>query len=80
VTDEALNEELAYYSTKKPTSVPLTTLLLTGKGDLISHAPHSHDGSDHQRTLLQIATFLHRELPIRLAYLVKDIDSIPHIR
>lgn len=29
--------------------------------------------------LFQVAMFLHRELPIRLAHRVRDLDSIPHL-
>jgi len=37
------------------------------------------DAAKTQKMLMQVAMFLHRELPIRLAHRVRDLDSIPHL-
>mmetsp|Transcript_29363 Transcript_29363/g.34569 ORF Transcript_29363/g.34569 Transcript_29363/m.34569 type:complete len:411 (+) Transcript_29363:109-1341(+) len=76
---QTLKRELAIYANKTPTGVPLLTMMQTGRGEFIAHAP-TCEGTNKQRTIYQIAMFLHREVPIRLAHLHHDLDSIPIIR
>lgn len=69
---------------KQPqTSVTLQTLMETGRGDLIHKTFKDETRDRHAATdlvLMQVAGFLRRELPIRLAYCVADLDGIPILR
>lgn len=61
------------------TSVTLKATLDTGLGLLLdSRGPAPNEAlSLRRRTLIQIATFLRRELPVRLARRVLDLHSLP---
>eukprot|EP00607_Mallomonas_marina_P006864 CAMPEP_0182428864 /NCGR_PEP_ID=MMETSP1167-20130531/24302_1 /TAXON_ID=2988 /ORGANISM="Mallomonas Sp, Strain CCMP3275" /LENGTH=422 /DNA_ID=CAMNT_0024612045 /DNA_START=246 /DNA_END=1515 /DNA_ORIENTATION=+ len=57
-------------------------LMETGSGDLLhSHATNGNTSADaadiHQQIAIQVACFLHRELPIRLAHRAVELESIP---
>lgn len=74
----ALEKDIHMYSNKKQTPVSLKSLMETGKGDRLSHfdelmkSKYALDTAKQpqasQRILIQVACFLHRELPIRLAH------------
>lgn len=76
---ELLNDDIAYYAEKRQTGVSLQLLTETGKGKLVHLAPNAEtrETTAMQKMLFQVAMFLHRELPIRLAHRVRDLDSIP---
>jgi hypothetical protein len=71
-------KELIIYSTKKLTPVSLKSLMDTGKGerldDLGSSNRLSH-ATASQKVLTQVACFLHRELPVRLAHRAVRLES-----
>ena len=78
------------YSQKLQTSVSLQTLTRTGRGELLDRTGQNVDQSSSdshsgmQRTaspevLLQVASFIHHEMPIRLARRIKDLDNVPYL-
>lgn len=87
VTD-ALEADLLFYSRRKQVPVRLQDLIDTGKGDLLAPRKPGDvpEASNHERIQMQIACFLHRELPIRLAHRAVQLESnellrnAPHVR
>ena len=84
-SDEAILNEMKLFAVKQQTSVSMRTLLDTGHG-LTLEAPLNMTEDDvcaakgltkHQHTLMQIATFLQRELPIRYAHRARELDNLP---
>ena len=81
----ALDKEIQLYSTKKPTPVSLKSLMETGRGDRLAHFDEMMKGvyekhnppQTSQRILIQVACFLHRELPIRLAQRAAKLEASP---
>jgi pyruvate dehydrogenase kinase 2/3/4 len=75
---------LEEYKNKKQTSVSLETLLDTGSGKLLyaSRFPESKAEAlgltTHERTVMQIASFLRHELPVRLAHRASELRDLPH--
>jgi len=74
-TNESLQEELERVASKPQTSVSLKATLDTGLGLLLRDGDDSSGMNLRQRTLLQIATFLKRELPVRLARRVIELKA-----
>jgi len=75
---DLLSDDIAYFGHIKQTGVSLRTLTQTGRGMFLDKGTlQGVQGSDEQRMLFQVAMFLHRELPIRLAHRVRDLDAIP---
>ena len=77
---ETLDEELKRLAGYAQTSVSLKATLDTGLGLLLSKQADVCDDSGltrRQRTLIQIATFLKRELPVRLARRVVELNALP---
>jgi len=75
-------EELLHFSRKKQNRINMKLLMETGSGDLLhSHATNGNTSADaadiHQQIAIQVACFLHRELPIRLAHRAVELESIP---
>ena len=74
------------YKHKKQTSVSLETLLDTGSGKLLHETqfPESMTKADalklttHEKTVLQIASFLRHELPVRLAHRASELRDLPY--
>ena len=62
------------------TSVSLQALMSTGRGEFL-HKTFAQDRvAQHAATdlvLLQVASFLQRELPIRFAHRVRDLEAVP---
>eukprot|EP00939_MAST-03C_sp_MAST-3C-sp1_P001696 g1696.t1 len=58
-------------STKPQTSVSLKSMVETGIGKFVP------PGAPSTQILIQVASFLHRELPIRFAHRVKELDNLP---
>lgn len=83
-TTNALEKELHIYSAKKQTPVSLKSLMETGKGDKLQDFEELmkgklNDSSHHttQKILIQVACFLHRELPVRLAHRAVRLEASP---
>jgi len=81
------------YSQKLQTSVSLQTLTRTGRGELLEHrttdsvnqteglqSPHARKRTASSKVLLQVANFVHHEMPIRLARRIKDLDNVPFLK
>ena len=82
--DDATNSLITQYAHEPQTSVSLQTLMRTGRGEYLHRtfatAPHKENLNAHlatERVLIQVAGFLRRELPIRLAHRIRDLDTIP---
>ena len=81
---ETLLGEIEMYSNKKQTSVSLETLLDTGSGRLLHASRFSNRKADKQkltkqeRTVMQVASFLRYELPVRLAHRANELRDLPH--
>lgn len=81
----ALEKELQIYSSKKQTPVSLKSLMETGTGDRLQHfegyiksqQEKFNQAQVSQRVLIQVACFLHRELPIRLAQRAVKLEASP---
>jgi pyruvate dehydrogenase kinase 2/3/4 len=80
---QLLSDDISYFASKKQTGVSLRTLTETGRGEFVQEVVEvdasKQDAGRRQRMLFQVAMFLHRELPIRLAHRVRDLDCIPHL-
>lgn len=65
-------------------SISLQTLLQTGRGELLNktYSETVISGEEHHATdlvLMQVANFLHREIPVRLAHRIEDLDQVPYL-
>ena len=60
----------------------MQTLTRTGRGELLDQNQplimDSHTASD--QVLMQVANFIHREMPIRLARRIKDLENVPYLK
>jgi len=83
-TTPSQSELLTEYKSKTQTSVSLETLLDTGSGKLLhaSRFPQAEADrlklSTHERTVMQIASFLRHELPVRLAHRATELRDLPY--
>jgi pyruvate dehydrogenase kinase 2/3/4 len=62
------------------TSVSLQALMRTGQGEFLHRTFGEETRSRHMATdlvLIQVAGFLRRELPIRLAHRIRDLQTVP---
>ena len=88
--DDVVLAKMKIYAEKQQTGVSMRTLLDTGHGALLGSRIGSEQlvaGNDeiciddevtkHQLTMLQIATFLRHELPIRFAHRARELDNLP---
>lgn len=73
------------YTKKKQTSASLDTLMRTGRGELLDKMRgdeftflDEHHPTD--QVLMQVACFLRKDLPIRLAHRILDLDQVPSMR
>mmetsp|Transcript_14686 Transcript_14686/g.22643 ORF Transcript_14686/g.22643 Transcript_14686/m.22643 type:complete len:424 (-) Transcript_14686:1212-2483(-) len=79
-------EEIAKHAKQPQTSVSLQTLMQTGRGEFL-HRTHKdledtispERGATH-KVLEQVAGFLRRELPIRLAHRIQELDDVPYMK
>ena len=66
------------------TSVSLQALMRTGRGEFLHKTfedmAHVDQHSATDLVLIQVASFLRRELPIRLAHRIHDLDGAPVMR
>ncbi len=82
-----LEKEIHIYSNKKEIPVSLKSLMETGKGDKLNRFDELVKGKyspqtaiqpqASQKILIQVACFLHRELPVRLAHRATRLESSP---
>lgn len=77
-----LNKELDLYSKKKQTSVSLRALMESGQGlhlyKLGMGGASPEDGMKvAEKIVIQIACFLHRELPVRVAHRAVKLEASP---
>lgn len=79
LSEANIQRELVLYSNKKQTPVSLQALMDTGKGnklgDFASKSIESSRPLD--KILMQVACFLHRELPVRLAHRAVKLEAFP---
>ncbi|GMH78944.1 hypothetical protein TrLO_g8642 [Triparma laevis f. longispina] len=84
-TSKTMKEMVTDYSSKPQTPVSLQTLMETGRGERIGKggttdatiAASDSEGTATELVLMQVASFLKHELPIRLAHRIKDLDNVP---
>ena len=74
---ESLQEEMLELAAYTQTSVSLKATLDTGLGLLLRKDEDRGEMTQRQRTLIQIATFLKRELPVRLARRAIELQELP---
>jgi hypothetical protein len=76
-------ERIKAVACESQTPVSLQTLLRTGRGDFL-HKSFAESTVEKQAAtelvLRQVASFLRRELPVRMARRVADLESIPVLR
>ena len=81
-----------HHAHKPQTSASLQTLMKTGRGEFLHKMNDTHSGHGYASVdlapedesseatplvLLQVASFLRRELPIRLAHRIQDLSRVP---
>lgn len=81
-----MTEEVAtlvrQHALQPQTSANLETLMKTGRGEFL-HKTFGDDPEEHAATekiLIQVAGFLRRELPIRLAHRIIDLNQAPQMQ
>eukprot|EP01038_Epipyxis_sp_PR26KG_P008259 gene8259-11177_t len=77
-----LDKEIYQYALKKQTAVSLKSLMDTVRGEQSYHRYHMNDMNNtevythaSEDVQIQIASFLHRELPIRIAHIVSKLET-----
>jgi Mitochondrial branched-chain alpha-ketoacid dehydrogenase kinase len=88
VNDSILQNKITELAKEPQTSVSLNALMKTGRGEFL----HKTFGTQLQQVvepnttaatelvLIQVAGFLRRELPIRMAHRIQDLEGIPVLR
>jgi hypothetical protein len=79
-----LERELILYGSKKQTPVSLKSLMDTGTGNLLKtfdpiKGSQIRASTASELVLFQVASFLHRELPVRIAHRVEHLQSAPYL-
>lgn len=69
---------IAEFASKRQTGVNMQALLSTGMGLRLEKSGIDATLPTQQRTLIQVAQFLHHELPIRLAHRAIELEELPH--
>ena len=80
VTEDELDRLIQEASILPQTSVSLQALMRTGQGEFLHRTFGEETRSRHMATdlvLIQVAGFLRRELPIRLAHRIRDLQTVP---
>ena len=70
------------HAKQPPTSVSLQALMRTGRGEYLDRHFENVAIKEHTATelvLMQVASFLRRELPIRLAHRIHDLEKVSRI-
>jgi len=68
------------HAKQPPTSVSLQALMRTGRGEYLDRHFENVAINEHTATelvLMQVASFFRRELPIRFAHRVQDLEKVP---
>jgi hypothetical protein len=70
------------FSRKRRSTVGIKALLETGRGEYLKNFEMGlkkidRQGTVKEKVLIQVASFLHRELPIRFAHRACQLDAIP---
>jgi|UPI000581A2B2 pyruvate dehydrogenase kinase 2/3/4 len=76
-------EMITHYAHEPQTSVSLQALMRTGRGEYLHKTFAEEKLERHAATelvLIQVAGFLRRELPIRLAHRIRDLEGIPLLK
>mmetsp|Transcript_5778 Transcript_5778/g.11766 ORF Transcript_5778/g.11766 Transcript_5778/m.11766 type:complete len:361 (-) Transcript_5778:817-1899(-) len=77
------DRELVLSRVQSPqTSVSLQALMSTGRGEFLLKTFDAGQVEQHTATdlvLMQVASFLQRELPIRFAHRVRDLENVPYL-
>jgi pyruvate dehydrogenase kinase 2/3/4 len=81
IMDESTKRLLNEYAHEQQTSVSLQTLMRTGRGEYLhkTFLESQHNQDAHlatERVLIQVASFLRRELPVRLAHRIRDLETV----
>lgn len=80
---DADHKTILDHASQPQTSVSLQALMLTGKGEYLHKTFGEETREERSATelvLIQVASFLRRELPIRLAHRIQDLEGIPVLR
>jgi Mitochondrial branched-chain alpha-ketoacid dehydrogenase kinase len=80
ISDQELDHLIHEASIMPQTSVSLQALMRTGQGEFLHRTFGEETRSRHMATdlvLIQVAGFLRRELPIRLAHRIRDLQTVP---
>ena len=80
-TDGQSSSELHYFGKKKQSQVSLKALMETGQGTRLNEFAFASSvtpkASVSDRVKIQVACFLHRELPVRLAHRACELEDYP---
>jgi len=77
VPSQHLESDLHYFARKKQIPVDLQTLMETGLGNNLDKMPADYKGTEREMVHMQVACFLHRELPVRLAHRACELEATP---
>lgn len=84
--DPEISAIIHKYAHEPQTSASLQTLMRTGRGEFLHKTYRDLNESNIKSNaatdmvLTQVAGFLHREIPIRLAHRVLDLSRVPYMR
>jgi len=85
-TDPLICKQILKHAHEAQTSTSLQTLMKTGRGEYLHKTFHDHkietgiyddNKVATERVLIQVASFLRHELPIRLAHRIQDLSRVP---
>ena len=71
-------DEIHYFARKKRVGVDMRTLLDTGLGRMQFNS--DIEGTKLQKVLMQVACFLHRELPVRFAHRTVELETNQYMK
>lgn len=82
---EEIDDEIKKHASLRATSVSIQMLMKTCRGDLASYQTRSFMGRLGQRLaderiLINMASLLRKEIPIRLAHRIQDLDQVPMMK
>mmetsp|Transcript_25724 Transcript_25724/g.29392 ORF Transcript_25724/g.29392 Transcript_25724/m.29392 type:complete len:436 (+) Transcript_25724:132-1439(+) len=81
-----ISNSIYEHSIQPQTSISLETLMQTGRGEFLKKTYKNLDDTEitereaTEKVLQQVAGFLRRELPIRLAHRIQDLDGVPYMK
>ena len=79
---DEVGQRVAQAATQSQTSVSLQDLMRTGQGEYLHKTFENSDSLKENHTaselvLIQVAGFLRREMPVRLAHRIRDLERVP---